>query len=82
MTDGTRPIMQRCTFCGQDWWDSHACTPPKDMLAKLTKLLPPAPPAPLPQGLRISANLTEADVRRIVREELAARFPIPSQERP
>lgn len=30
--------MQRCTFCGQDWWDSHVCTPPKGTLEKLMSM--------------------------------------------
>lgn len=61
------PYTQRCARCGQDWWDAHACP-------ALNAAIPL--PATLPVTVRLSppvAPLTEEDVRRIVREELARR---------
>lgn len=45
----------QCHKCGQWWWDSHVC---HDNLPSYIKI-------PL-----VTPNLTEADVRRIAREEL------------
>lgn len=52
------PLMQRCGHCGQDWWGNHYCP-------SLNAAMPPFGNTPL-------RMLTEEDVRRIVREELAA----------
>ena len=52
----TLPQVQRCATCGQDWWHNHFC---------------PGLHTPHAQGAKVATILTEADVRRIVREELA-----------
>ena len=48
--------VQKCNRCGQDWILAHYC---------------PALHAPHHSGAKVVVAITEADVRRIVREELA-----------
>jgi len=48
--------MQTCVRCGQQWFTAHYC---------------PALNQPFPDGAKPIRTLTEEDVRRIVREELA-----------
>ena len=47
--------IQKCNRCGQDWIQAHFC---------------PANNAPVGTGAQPFRHLTEADVRRIVRDEL------------
>ena len=48
--------VQKCNRCGQDWIQTHYC---------------PELNAPYHGGAKVAVALTEADIRRIVREELA-----------
>ena len=53
----TGMIWQRCARCGEAWWDAHVCPQNRTQVPFV------ATPTTFP--------LTEDDVRRIVREELA-----------
>ncbi len=60
--------MNVCGRCGQQWFGAHYCP-----AAKAAPILPP--------GAQIQHQLTEADVRRIVREELARAATHPQEDR-
>ena len=58
----TEGAATRCSHCGELL---HSCNSPRPSLAASTEWLNSLPPMPPP--------LTESDVRRIVREELASK---------
>lgn len=55
------PPVNRCSMCGEQYWFAHVCR--SEPLFQ--------PPAQEPAGCRPLPQLTEEDVRRIVREEFS-----------